>query len=95
MVMSMPRHIFTRRMQQILVEMSAPEFRFQFRIEGQPRKARLQLAGVRRIRQIGEWEVDRRCSLSAPYSPAQRPSMICGTFWSKKLRAGAAHIMSN
>jgi len=39
-------------MHQVLVEMSAPEFGFQFRMESEPGEALPQLAGLRRVRQI-------------------------------------------
>jgi len=39
-------------MRQVLIEMGAPEFGFEFGIESESGKARPQLAGLRRIRQI-------------------------------------------
>jgi hypothetical protein len=40
------------RMQQVFVEMCAPEFGFKFLIESEPGKARVQLPGLGGIRQI-------------------------------------------
>src|SRR5882724_5792472 len=83
------------RMHQVLVEMSAPEFGFEFRMESEPGEARPQLAGVRRIRRIccGK-SIGAAHSLHRTKLKAAR-SMTCATLWSKKKRPRVVRFMSN